>query len=542
MSPSRWVRLSAFLALYAVVPSGVSVVQAQTFLDESRASQEMLTDATVRSPRLLGMGRLTLVIPESNNALTLWDFAQMPAGLGDADSVSVVEIRPATAATSTVHDILGGSRTRQSQAARDMLMGVEAWRRAKGQTAFGLVGDFDMLRTDQPFSQNVEQRDQFSRPLVMPAINGPMPFVFSDRMRYGLRGFYSLENLHQEYRDFSQDPFGEYIDRDGTLLQAPDLFTPLETKISTTGIGASARYEAASWLRVGVGFDALKSQVRSENIGLRHGTFIDEDRPTLQGQAVLKGMIGSHLEWIADGRLWQATSEQTWRFTISAGQGAIALTGRGKLLEREEKGEALRTRVRLFSGPIELGGSFNVGHRKTTITPPDPLDLTSFNYFRNITFMRQNSDSIFLPDSVVANEIERRTWEAGLGASWQTPWRGALIGVEYHAAQADNEQLIAGEGPKRIVWDVRTGIEMPLGEVLTWRGGFIYRSDDRDDLTLNNEYVANVLTAGFGLRPPGRSWVIESGYALEWFRGDYPDPTGTRGSRNQFNAQVRWSL
>jgi hypothetical protein len=542
MSPSRWVRLSAFLAVVAVMPLGAAAARAQILLDETRQSLDLLSDPTMRSPRLLGMGRLTLVVPDPNNSLSLWDFARMSAGVGESDSVSVVEFRPSTASASTLRDRSSGAGERQSFAARDVLMGYEAWRRAQGETTFGIIGDFSLLRTDVPFSRTTEQRHYFSRPLIVPAINGRMPFLLSDHLRYGLHGIYSLENRREEYRAFVENPFGEYMDQDGNQLGAPDAFTPLETEVSTTGIGASARYDFGPWLHAGVGFDAKQGKFRSENVGLRHGTFIDEDRPELAGLAALRGQWGAHLEWIADGRIWNSTSEPSWRFTTSAGQGSPPLSGRGKLLERDESGHAVHSRVRVVSGAIELGGSFSNGFHKIEITPPDPSDRTSFNYFRNITFLRQNADSIFLPDSIVANEFERSTWEAGVGASWRAPWRGALLGVEYHMAEAEHEQALNGLGPRRAVWDVRTGLELPLGEALTGRGGFIYRSEDQDELTENNEFVWNAVTLGLGLALPGRTWLIESGYSYEWFRGDYPDPLSIRGTRNQFNAQVRWML
>lgn len=540
MSCSRRVRLSALLVVAAAVSWGMPGAHAQTLLDETRQSLDLLSDPTTRSPRLLGMGRLTLVVPDNNNALTLWDFARMSAGLGDADTVSTFEIRPSTAAASTLHDRLTGSGERQSFAARDLMVGYEAWRRARGETTFGLIGDFSLLRTDVPFARTSEQRDHFSRPTIAPAINGPMPFIFSERLRYGLHGIYSLENRREEYRAYVENPFGLYADQDGEQLGAQDLFTPLETEVSTTGIGASARYEFGPWLRAGVGFDAVESEIRSENTGLRHGSFIDENRPELRGQVALRGIVAGRLEWIVDGRTWRSSSEPSWRFTTSAGQGAIALSGRGKLLERDEEGRSVRSRFRLLAGSVELGGSYSNGYGKIEITPPDPADLTSFNYFRNTTFLRQNADSIFLPDSIVANEFERRTWEAGVGASWRAPWRGALVGVEYHMAESEHDQMLAGLGPRRAVWDVRTGLEVPLNAALTGRGGFIYRSEDRDELTEQNEFEWNAVTLGLGLAPPGRMWVIESGFSYEWFRGDYPDPLATRGSRNQFNSQIRW--
>lgn len=543
MSPSRRVRLSALLAI-AVGWFGVAgAAGAQTIFDGTLVTSSLSSDPTVRSPRLLGMGRLTLVIDEANNDLTLWDFAQMPAGLGDADTVSVVELRQSTWAASTLHDVLGSPLERQSFAGRDVLMGIEAWRRARGETTFGLVGDVGLVRRDEPFAQDIEQRVQFSRPSIMPAVNGRMPFILSERMRYGLRGIYTFESREQRYHAFVTNPFGEYIDQEGVLLQAPDEFRPLDTEISTTGIGASLRYDFGPFLRAGAGLDVTKSEIMSENVGLRHGTFYEEDRPMATGQAVLRGLWGSHLEWIADGRMWASSSEPAWRYTTSAGQGAFPLTGRGKLYEREEEGSSVRTRARLFARGFEIGGMFSVGDRTIDVTPPDPTDVTSFNYFRNTTYLRQNADSIALPDSISLDRIEQQSWTAGLGISWRAPWRGALMGVEYHLGEEEEERLTSGTGPRRVFWDVRSGVEVPLAaDIVLGRAGFIYRSEDQDDLTENNEFVSNAITLGLGVRPGGRSWFIESGFAYEWFRGDYPDPQQTRGSRNQFNAQIRWDL
>ena len=55
--------------------------------------------------------------------------------------------------------------------------------------------------------------------------------------------------------------------------------------------------------------------------------------------------------------------------------------------------------------------------------------------------------------------------------------------------------------------------------------GYAYRWVDRDDFTRANEYLGHTVTAGFGLRPKGTSWTVETGYAIEWLRSDFGDPS-----------------
>src|SRR5262245_352024 len=61
-----------------------------------------LPDAIARSPRLVGIGRLELVIPDRHNRINLRDYAGNPAGLALDDSASVFYLRPTTASASSV--------------------------------------------------------------------------------------------------------------------------------------------------------------------------------------------------------------------------------------------------------------------------------------------------------------------------------------------------------------------------------------------------------------------------------------------------------
>ena len=120
--------------------------------------------------------------------------------------------------------------------------------------------------------------------------------------------------------------------------------------------------------------------------------------------------------------------------------------------------------------------------------------------------------------------------------------RSTLFGLEYHRSEEQLDQLVSGHGPKRMVWDVRVGAEMPLNAAVTTRAGYIYRNDEQDEFTPNNEYLSNAVTLGLGLRPPGASWILETGFIYEWLRGDFGDPGQPRGDRHQVAAQLRWDM
>src|SRR5262245_13250418 len=77
MSVSRGLVLTAFLAMSAgiLLPTSSS---AQRY-EAARRLLDLSPDPIARSPRLLGMGRLTLADDRHNN-LGMWDFAANPTG------------------------------------------------------------------------------------------------------------------------------------------------------------------------------------------------------------------------------------------------------------------------------------------------------------------------------------------------------------------------------------------------------------------------------------------------------------------------------
>jgi len=542
MSPRRRVLLSAIssILLHTVL---ALPVYAQ-FYEAARGSLGFSLDAIERSPRLLGMGGMTFVGDDPHTAISLWDFAASPLGILEADSANTAEFYPATSSFSQVHDLPSDSGTieRQDRAARETRIACEVWRRTGGKSAYGVAGDLGSLRMDQVFSETVERRSTFSQPMIMPVLMGHMPYVKSSRWLYSVRLFYSGETAENQYRGLSENSKGQYIDRTAPELDPPEFFTPTDFKVRSTGGGLGVAYDRGRAFKAAVNMDIVRNAIQGKNESARRCARNDEMRPYHTTQATTVGRLGRSLEWGVDSRDWRSRSEERWFFSLSAGAGGDPLVGRGKLLEREERGRALRTRLRWTRGPFELGGGLATDYRRIAVMPPGLDDLTSFNHFRNTTSYRPNADSLALPDSAVFNQSEERTWEVGGGLAMRLPGARGSWGVEYRRLQGLVEQTVSGQGPLRKGWDLRTGIEYRCTPAMTGRIGYAHRWEDRDDYTRQNEYLANIVTLGLGLRPTGATWTFEVGYAIEWLQADYGTPTEPRSSRQQLASMVRWVL
>jgi opacity protein-like surface antigen len=543
MSPRRRVLLSALTPVIMLLAALAVPASAQIY-DAARGSLGFSLDAIERSPRLLGMGQLTYVGDDPHTRITLWDFAANPLGILSDDSTSTIELYPGTSSYSGDHRADNGASDlwRQVLAGREGRVSGEVWRRDGNRAAYGLAGTFAQLSTDAIAGESIERRSTYGQPTVMPVLVGHVPFVKSDRWLYSARFYYSGESVVADYFQTVVNPQGEFIDQTGTPTDAPENFTATDYNVRSVGGGLGVGYDRGRALRVALTVDRVEHDIKGENNATRHSSETREKRPYRQEQLTIVGRLPAGLEWGVDGRDWHAASEQSWYFTASAGAGADPLSGRGKLLEREETGQALRTRLRWVRGPLELGGGMAASYRKITVTPPALDDLTSFNHFLNVVSLKQSADSLLLPDSVSAGESEERAWQAGGGLSLRLPCGRTLWGLEYHLGQAEIEQAVSGTGPLRKVWDVRTGLEYQITPMLMGRAGYRYRWTDEDDYTEQNEYIGNLMSLGLGLRPAGATWTAEAGYAIEWLQGDYGSALEPRACRQQLAGMLRWTF
>ncbi len=537
MSPTRWVvpRASS-LALLALM-LGAATASAQ-YYDSALNTLEFNTGPLARSPRLLGMGGLTDVIPDPNTSINLWDFAGMAVGLRSDDSTSTLDFRPGTDAASSVGKLPDGL-DRQNLAARSTVAQAEAvYRNRESGSVFGVVGDLSGLHWDQPTAADEELRQSLKHPQAMPILSGVIPRILDRHLEWAAHMRFRDETLDNQYRAIVTNGAGQYIDLGGAELPPPGEFAPTSTSVNTIAYGVSTAYIMGKSARIALGIERENNDILATNDQDRSSSEIRESRPFWIGQAALVGKLGRSLEYGVSGIGRTSNSEQDWRFTASAGVGGIPLAGRGNLLTRSEKSSELDARARWTHGKVIFAGSLSTAAQDIDIDPPNANDATSLNRFINEAFNREGADTLSLPDSVVHYESRRRSWGWGGGASYR--FGLSTLGAEYHWLRDLSTTNLLGPGPRRVAWDVRLGYEHPIGDQMKGRIGYDYRWVDQDDYTANNEYKGNTWTVGLGYAPASSSWSLETGYQLEFRNPDYSDPTQVHQSRQKLAAQIHW--
>lgn len=540
MSAKRGLRLSALAWMIfgaTLAPATVSAQVTGPIFEHFGIGRELES----QTPRLIGLGSLTL-LSDRNNHLTLWDFARNPAGLFVEDTTSTIEVRPGTSARSGSYTADPSGDARQVLGGRTNLVGYELFRRTPRNNAYGFYGSLAGSQVETPFGEDVGRNRYASTPGGSLVLDGPLTLVRSGRLIYSLRVTYLRQASGDEYKTFVANPTGEYLDIGGDDVGPPNFFDPDEVSTTVSAVGASFAYDFGPWLTASIGGDGLQTKIRAKNEDVRYESNRDGTRPYGIGQTTLMGRIGKDVQWIADGRLWQASNEERWNFTLAAGIQQLPLAGRGTLLQRYEEGSQLRTRVRWTSGAFEVSGEVGTWYQQVRQTPPALDDLTSFNYFRNTIPERQNTDSLVIADSVVRDVREVRDLNYALGGSWRMLEDRALFAAEFHSLRQRVDQYTTGEGPERLQNDLRTGLEYRCTPRLTARLGYVFRVEDLDDFTERNEFVRQSVTAGFSVRPRNAHWDVGLAGLHEWSRPDFDSPNDLRETRQQVAMQIRWEL
>jgi hypothetical protein len=490
-----------------------------------------------RSPRLLGMGSLSLSVPDHNQRLTLWDFAHSPLGAYEADSSSGMELRPGSGSASGDH--LGATNLeREDLAGRASGMGFEVFNRDAQGSAWGATGNLRSIRTDNLYDLTTETRHTVSYPDVRPIITGPFPYWGKGKLHYAVNLLLGHEQFEDQYRDLVTNAAGEFISMDGNKIGAPSLFNPIETKVRHTGAGLAASYAVAKHATLALGYDATGSRILAVNNSPRSTSEIRETRPYGTVQATLVGTLGNSFEYGLDERNWTSRSQQDWLVSFSSGVGAVPLQGTGKLLSRKETGNAFDGRFRWTSGKLQLAGQYWTLMTRADYTPPSAGDPQSFNVFLNQLYYRLGADTLSLPDSAVANRDQNNVFGYAGGLSWKL--KRGVAGLEYHWARDMRSTSISGGGPKAISYDLRAGLEYQCSPIVAGRigAGMLWR--DPDDFMRNDTWKGESASLGLGLTPPGATWGLDLGWSMAWMRTDYPDPLVHRSSHQQLQSLLHW--
>jgi len=504
-----------------------------------------LSSDVARSPRLLGMGDLSITVPDHYQRITLWDFAGMPVGLGEADSTSTFDLRGNTASTLTAYDqpadlLPSGPGYREDLAGRSTGMPFEIFHRDADGNAYGAIGTVGGVHGDQPYDDGTEKRTSVDNPTLMPVLTGPFPYFGKGKLHYAISLLADKEAQHVQYREQVRTLGGTFIDLDGDQITPPDLFQPVDYDVKTLGGGLSVSYPLGKSTILGLSGGQKTDRIEGTDSRERSTSQVSESRPTNTGQATLIGHIGKSLEYGLDGRVWGASSQQDWRFSISAGSGVPPLSGRGKLLTRDESGNSMNDRVRWTSGRFELDGQVWSRWSQVKVSAPDGSDLTSFNRFLTTAYYRVGADTLFLPDSVVTNQQDDHALGYGVGASWKL--RKGIAGLEYHWSRDSYGETYGGTGPRQQAWDVRGGLEYACSDVITGRVGAGLGWIDQDTHTASNEWTTQSVSLGLGLKPHGAHWSVDAGYSLTFLQSDYDDPLNHRGSRQHLETLLHWAL
>jgi hypothetical protein len=428
MDPMRRV-LIGLSALATIATLAATPAHAQ-FYDDARRVLDLGPDPLSRSPRMVGMGRLSLVLEDVHNRFDIWEFSRNPAALLEGDSASTFELYPSTASNSTVHDDVVGAATRERQdfALREYRTGYEAWRKAPSGAAFGIIGEFDRLRTDTPESGDSELRTQFTVPRTSLVVAGRMPVLASDRVRYGIAFTHRYEGRSDETRTVISNAAGDYIDKDGVMLPSPQTMVPTNFGIRSVGARFGVLLRAAKWLRLAGSYEFAGNAIEGRDDADRTSSEIREDRPYGTFSASAQGHIGGRLRFVGDASRWATgQTDQRWVASFSTGSGQPPIQGRGLFQRRDESGHELRGRASWTERSLTLSAGGSAFRREVTTRVPPIDDQSSFNYFLNFLSSTPGADSLALPDSVRSNQTTETGNEYGAGAALRLPWRSQHV-------------------------------------------------------------------------------------------------------------------
>lgn len=491
--------------------------------------ERTLFDQRLRQPslRLATLGRLSLALDDENNEINQWDFGGSPVGLLDDRAGNSVDLFIDDGGRTAERTV--GGLERKVDRVKGSVYGLMAASRNPGKFAFGVDAGFQALGTGFPREIGTYQ-DQ-SASLFQGAVTATGR-ILEKKVGWGARLAFGKERF--ESRRTLDD--GELDLEGGDALEELSIFDRNEGSGSFTQLGLGLGWMAASWGDVSLNWEHNQQTVKADNTTRRRIYETEEPR----GVDVLS--LTTTLRptpWVTFGGTVGTggfDADETYRFTLSLGQGAPPAQSRGDRLSRDVEGEFLRTRLALSPPGVPdlmLGADFNVRYRREeTIAATGPGSLNDF-----LDFAERNG---FILGPPLAGDLhELRHWDAGLGLGYALSPR-LRLGVEGHRGNDARDGTLVRL--RRRVTDLQAGAEYDVTPSWQARAGVFRRGLDDDVFTRNNEGVATALTLGAGYKPTGAKFALDAGVEILDRSTDYPDPTDGTGSGFRFVLYNRWSF
>jgi hypothetical protein len=467
------------------------------------------------SLRLATLGGLSLVIPDENNEINLWDFAGSSLGLlGDRDSTSL-DVFFDTRSASDRHTV--GTQDREMLRRKRFNLGVQAVGRTPGKFAAGLDAGFVSSGLRVPIQDNAYLDQTGSVPLAIPTLNG----VFAGgKLGWGAHLTFANQTTSDERRVVTSD--GGSVDlQDGNLLGTPTPFAPNENKTRVGGFGVGLGWYGSKALQVAVNWDRISDRIRTANTNARR-VYETEERAA---SSELSVAAIAHPGWVAVGA--QAgtrnyDSKEEYRFSLSGGLNGPPLTSRGDRLFHDFKQKYVRARVAIEPPAISgllVGADFNVRYDRQDVSAA--TGAGNFNDF----LLDIATDTLGISPPVRDGRDELRHWSGGAGIGYRLTSR-VQVGVEAHRYRNawDGPLVIALER----ITELRGGLEFAVTPSWMGRLGGFHQSIDADRHTANNESVVNAVTAGVGWRRSNHE--LDAGIEVGKRASNFPDPSDQNGS------------
>jgi hypothetical protein len=477
--------------------------------------------------RLRAMGDLFLSVRDVHTRVNLWDFAGVSAGAGiDRDSTS---LDLWVSGGKTKLDATEDGTTVETFKSLGGLAAAEGVIRFSETLSLGLDAGAISREFVAPYSdeESVSLSQTFGNLILFGSgrLTGPI--------LWGLSGMFGAESAHRQWWQVEREGDNISLGDGGTKLSPPSFFFPDRTSVNLLGIGGSLAY----WdPRLGSG--ALYANFRSEDIvskqdGQRHVYDVSQPRDiTTLGAAFIYDGLGWGEVGIDFGKEYWETIEN-FRFTVSGGSTSEPFQGRGNRAYPNRTIEffTFRLQADVPGTKLTVGGWAASRFDRFHQTPA----MNTINDFNPWVITQVTADTLDAPPLVKEQLEENRIIEFAGGASYKLRDESIIVGLEVWWYRNAVTGLDINRRPQG--WELRLGGEWLINEKWEARAGWTRLDEDRDWLTLLNEWNRNRLTLG-GRWYPGAGWWLDGYLWADWWRTAYADPRGPGGTGQEFGLMI----